>query len=192
MADNELGETPPALMEGFNLEDYLEGTTPSTAPEETPPTPVGDTKPEVFTLSKENLYQDIRRLAEEDSHFAEVVGAYSGRKASSKYESKIAEYEAELAQYRRNQEKQEILSMEAADIDAKFASDPEFARRYTELIHSNDQDITQLQENLQIAAAINKVFDSAYDVGLTPEQETKFREDIKSGKYDEEIGRAHV
>ena len=178
------GPTPPALEEGYVPEGQEESTSTPEEPTTESTAAAEDTADYLRTLDSRSYYKEIQRLEKDDPHFGEVLQALIGRKAQSKYQPQILDLQAQLAVYEREKEVASIQAMSPEELNRRYNSGPEFAKRHAELANDDGSSIQAQQVEAEKFAAIQEVFSLAYEEGLTPEQEQEYLTAIEEGKYD--------
>lgn len=119
-----------------------------------------------YKLRKDDLYQEFLRLANEDETFKQRGGEVFGRKAKRDAQTRISELEATIDNLKREQEIAKLQGMEREEVDRRYAEDPEFARRYTDLVHGEPVSVREVAETQYFRATSEDLFEQAKGVRL--------------------------
>lgn len=147
-----------------------------------------ETPPEDTTIKidRTNLYQELRRLAE-DPELGEVVKTFAGRTAKRQ---KTDVLEAQLKALQQENEALKFahemvkLKSEKGDeeIQRRLVEDPEFARKY----HAKPEqvDIGQIEAASQVRERIDDAIDYAMSAGVPYQRIMQYRQAIDNGYFD--------
>lgn len=130
-----------------------------------------------------NTYQEVQRLIRENPKFANAFNDAVGKKAARQYKPQIDELNTRLQMASTATRRAEIQAMDDETIEQRFASDPTFAREYTDTVHAPEANTAQL-ENMRVLSTIQNLFSVAADQGLPEEKVEGYLKDIQAGKYD--------
>lgn len=148
------------------------------------PDPSAPSEEDFIKLNAKELYPEILRLERENEDFKRVFNTRLGNKAAAQYKPLIQEKEREIEELKKELRRREISSMSEQDIEAKFQSDANFAREYTELVHSQPSTSSPIDETPIIVAAINDALDLARSYGVLETSITEIQNKAAQGGYD--------
>lgn len=148
------------------------------------PEPAPDPFEGKYVLDKAATYQELLRLSRDDENFRNNLNTFVGRTAKRQYEPEVDRLKAELDAANFELRRSKIQAMAPADIEAKFASDPQFAREYAEAVHGKGVDIDAVREQIQTTAAVNRELDRAFDAGVPKEDIEQVQAWAASGAFD--------
>lgn len=152
------------------------------APEGTPSEPVVE---DYIKLSRTDLRGELLRLEREDADFKTVFEQQVGQKAANKYQPRITAKDREIEGLKLEIERRDMLAMDPKDIEAKFAADPAFAKKYAEVVHAKPPTESQpVDETPRIVAAVNDSIDDARSRGVSEAFIKKVTEKIIQNGYD--------
>jgi len=144
----------------------------------------GGSEGTIITINRANLHAEIDRLQREDAEFANAFNSQVGRKAQREYLPKITELEASNTHYQREVAKAAIARMPQGEVFKRIATDPEFARVYTEVTHSSPEDLQQAVAMSRIQVQVEGILDEGVQAGLTHAEADEFRQAMAAGQYD--------
>lgn len=147
--------------------------------------PASPTEPEYIHLRADQLHAEIARLERDNEDFARLFNTRIGDKAAKKYQPQLEDRDRKIEDLNRELRRRDILSMDEEEIETKFASDPEFAREYAELVHYQPPAQDQSDETT-ILTAVNEAFDWARSQGLDDETIAKVQRKAANEEYDRE------
>lgn len=147
--------------------------------------PASPTEPEYIHLRADQLHAEIARLERENEDFARLFNTRIGDKAAKKYQPQLEERDRKIEDLNRELRRRDILSMDEEEIETKFASDPEFAREYAELVHYQPPTQDQTDETT-IITAVNEAFDWARSQGLDDDAIARIQQKAANEEYDRE------
>lgn len=162
-----------------------QGVDQDQAPAESTEQPASSEEPEYIYLRADQLHAEIARLERENQDFARLFNTRIGDKAARQYKPQIQEREQQIEELQRELRCLDILSMDEDEIEEKFASDPEFAREYAELVHYQPSR-NQPDETEQITSAVNEAFDWARSMGLDERTIGMIQNKAANAEYDRE------
>ena len=98
-------------------------------------TPGAPSEPEWIKLDPTKLQDSIKALQAENQDFLRLFNTEVGQAAARKYKPEIEARDRKIEDLGKQLRKFEIQSMDEKDIEAKIASDADFAKEWAELIH---------------------------------------------------------
>ena len=138
-------------------------------------------------LNRTQLAQEINRLLREDKDFAQVYTRDIGNKAKTRYQPQIdaltRQNEALVTAMRRA----EFQQMTPEQINTRFQSDPEFAREYTEVLHSKPTPTSEVNPAESRRQMIMNILSAAERNGLPENQLNEIKQNISQGQYDNDV-----
>lgn len=136
------------------------------------PTEPEQTTPEVpmLSLRRDQMYQELSRLSQEDPELRQVLGTWAGNTAKRQYVPEIRARDTELAQLKAENFQLKVSSMTEADIQEKFAKDKSFRDQYSNLLETQQSGPKPADESPLVDQAITELANWAYTNGL-PEQD---------------------
>lgn len=178
MATDNIATDPEIQVDRGPLQ---EATTPepklpeSSAPEATP---------NLLSIDRTKLHTELQRLERDDKEFANALNTLVGRKAARTYQPKIEELQSANVTLNLALRRQQIAAMSEEEVEQRFASDPQFAREYTEIVHSSPEDLDASARVAQVRVALEEIFDTGYTNGIPPERLEEYRKAVANGYYD--------
>lgn len=140
-----------------------EGATPVTEPVEqaAPVIPM-------VQLRRDQMYQELSRLSQEDPELRQVLGTWAGNTAKRQYVPEIRARDTELAQLKAENFQLKVTSMTEAEIQDKFAKDKSFRDQYSNLLETqqNGGRGKPTDEAPLVNEAVNELAQWAYTNGL--------------------------
>lgn len=91
--------------------------------------PIAERRPTI-ELDPQDLYGSLRRLADSDPHFRNVLKSFSGRERQNELRAKVRELEKELEQLRYEKSLALIQSIPQEEIEKRYQTDSEFRQTY--------------------------------------------------------------
>lgn len=131
--------------------------------------------PSPYTLSREHLYADLRKLFDEDPHFRNVVKSMTGRATQGEREKqsdagRLAQLEAELHNARYQQAVAIVQSVDDEnEADQLYQSNPDFREAVDWLAENQPVDPRDLNEDRLFYTSVDREFERALQSGLPPD-----------------------
>lgn len=182
-----MANTHPLLMEKAEAEEEVpqqeapvEEAAPDEEPTESPDAEEPQEEDDQIVLSRKGLFQDFKRLEQEDPRFANILHDYAARKARREHKPKIDELEARVAELNERVRKESIGRMSQDEIKERLANDPKFRQAFDAKV-PNAQAVRAKSE---VAQAVDDAVDTFIEAGLDPEDAVRFRQSLEGGWYD--------
>jgi hypothetical protein len=131
-----------------------------------------------YKLSKDSLYQEIRRIASEDTDFDRRIREYAGRSNKRDYETRVNELETSNASLKNQLKAKEIAEMSEEDVEKKIAEDPEWGHEYVDALHpqQEDQEGNTAQWRSILENETDDAIDMAASLGMNDARADQFRQ----------------
>lgn len=175
--------------------DLVLGDHPIFTTEETPPveetaveTPQEDENQYFVRLDKRNLQQQLLDFVNQDPDARQIYNRSVGNQAAKRYQPRIQELEAERDTYRQLLLREQYSRLTPEEVNTRFKNDPEFARNYAAITHSNIQPpnnqttLDAVRENL--VAGVRNIVGVGQRQGLTEQDLAEIAQAMQSGAYD--------
>ena len=120
----------------------------------------------VYQIPRENMYQELRRLASEDPEFDKTVKEYAGRKVRREIDDENRRLKTEVEVLQRTLKERAIAAMPQDEIDRRMATDPEFAKDFVDLVHGDGSDLVRNSRDLDWASRMEAVQDEMLDTAI--------------------------
>ncbi|KKL14699.1 hypothetical protein LCGC14_2513050, partial [marine sediment metagenome] len=144
---------------------------------------------EYIRIDPNNISKDISGLLRDNSQFTNVFLSHVGQKARSQHQPEIDRLTEENATLRVVYNRQRFEGMEQEEINKQFANDPQFAREYTEAVHSTPQASIGMT---QLRSSISGLMEYALSKGMPIERTEEFLQKANAGDYDKDTqGQSH-
>ena len=137
---------------------------------------------EWIQLNPKQLQAEINRLREENPDFLRIFNTEVGNAAARKYQPQIQARDRQLESERKLRRRLEIERMDEKEIETKFASDPEFAREYADLVHFKPQEQVDDPSDA-ILEAVDEMISEATAQGLPKESIDKLIARAQAGEF---------
>ena len=153
-------------------------------------TPQEDEEQYFVRLDKRNLQQQLLDFVNQDPDARQIYNRSVGNQAAKRYQPRIQELEAERDTYRQLLLREQYSRLTPEEVNQRFQNDPEFARNYAAITHSNVQPpnteatLAAVQENL--VAGIRNIVGAGQRQGLTEQDLAEIAQAMQSGVYDKD------
>ncbi len=115
----------------------------------------------VYEIDPQDIYGSLRRLADQDPHFRNVLKSFTGRERQKELQSRVAELERELAKERYEKALAIVRSVPEDRLQEVYQQDEAFRQYYDYVANAeppSDDDV-----GLDVEALINEAFEEASD-----------------------------
>ena len=176
--------SPPEPPEEVVIPTPVDGQVPTG---EVPPV-----DPDIITIRRSTLQEDIGRLAREDKDFAQVYNRDIGNKAAQRYRPEIDRLTRTVDTLTTAQRRSEYERLTPEQVNDRFKTDPVFAADYAKVVHTPVTPQPVQDDTVVARARIETIMRMGLNGGLTESDITDIQTKIGQGAYDKDITGATV
>ena len=183
-------DTPPNMPEGYFDESKLFEDDGGVVNQDEPiVNDVATTNDDndFIRISRKELAKEIERLRIEDSDFAQVYNRDIGNKAAQRYKPQIDSLSKQNDALALAIRQQEYRALTQEEVNAKFTTDPSFAKDYADVIHAPAPNLNTAPDVNAISAEAQSFVTSTLSMAeqLLPQDKYEaIKAELAAGKYD--------